>query len=91
VKNSIRRLLSGNVRTSSITTLICSPTEGLGYCCEELFFRAYRDVGLIAARLGCSERAVREHKAAPRACDNCERCLRRGGGPTTNITPCPPR
>ncbi len=83
---NIRRLLSHNVRTPSITNLICSETDGLGYCCEARFFLLYRDVGLIAARLGCSERAVREHRAKPKACDHNEHCPARGGGDPTNTS-----
>jgi hypothetical protein len=79
----MRQLLQHNVRPHSITELICSDKTGLGYCCEQRFFELYKDVALIAARLGCSERAVREHKASPRACDHKGGCLKRGGGETT--------
>jgi len=82
---NIRRLLTDNVRTPSIRSLICSQTAGLGYCCEALFFSLYRDVALIAARLGCSERAIRAHRASPQACDHNEHCTKRCGGDPTNL------
>ena len=54
-------------------------TEGLGYCCEFGFFRRYKRTGLIAERLGVSERAVRYRKelfaAGKIKCKNCPGCL----------------
>lgn len=78
MSNKKVRLLCGhNGRPESITALICSEKEGLGYCCEQRFFELYKNTSLIAARLGCSERGVRKHKASPKPCDNCGRCLHR--------------
>ena len=42
---------------------IASLVRELGYCCEARFFSLYRQTGLIAARLGVSDRAVRYRKA----------------------------
>lgn len=54
-------------------------TDGLGYCCEYGFFRRYKRTGLIAERLGVSERAVRYRKELFRsgevACQHCEKCI----------------
>jgi len=54
--------------------------DGLGYCCEYAFFRLHKRTGLIAARLGVSDRAVRYHKAAFKAgdlkCECTDRCLK---------------
>lgn len=35
----------------------------MGYCCPYAFFRLYKRTGLIAARLGVTERTVRRWKA----------------------------
>jgi hypothetical protein len=37
--------------------------SSLGYCCPYAFIRLFKQTGLIAARLGCSERTVRWWKA----------------------------
>jgi len=54
-------------------------TDGLGYCCEYIFFHYYKDTSMIAARLGVTTRAIRKHKAAFAAgelrCENCKNCL----------------
>lgn len=58
--------------------MICSPTQGLGYCCEWVFFSCFRSTRLIAARLGVSPRTVRMHKKAAResgCCEKLETCL----------------
>ncbi len=46
------------MKTSSLIT------DGLGYCCEWLFFHRFKDRtdSLIAARLGVSPRTVRQHR-----------------------------
>jgi len=49
--------------------------EGLGYCCLYAFFKTYKRTGLIAARLGVSDRAIRYHKMAFK--DNCLSCEKR--------------
>ena len=52
-------------------------TEGLGYCCEWFFFQHFQNSDLIAARLGCSVRAVQVHKAAEKRCEECPNCMRK--------------
>ena len=56
-------------------------TTGLGYCCEWHFFQRYRDARLIAARLGITERTVRQHLydalAGKVGCTDCKRCVKR--------------
>lgn len=51
-----------NPREGTLADLI---TTGLGYCCEAWFWAYFKDVstGLVAARLGVSERAVRKRRA----------------------------
>ena len=53
--------------------------DGLGYCCESAFFRCFKRTGLIATRLGVSERAVRYRKELFRAgkleCNHCKKCM----------------
>jgi hypothetical protein len=68
----------GKPRAKRITihTLICDKEMGLGYCCEWIFFRLYKDTALIATRLGVTKRAVRYHKAADRACAASPACLK---------------
>jgi len=58
---------------------ILSLIRKLGYCCEHRFFSLYRQTGLIAARLGVSDRAVRYRKAMFKAKElpRCERCRSR--------------
>jgi hypothetical protein len=57
--------------------------SSLGYCCWWAFFRRNKRTGMIATRLGCSDRAVRyqkaRFKAGERRCENCEGCLKRKG------------
>jgi len=54
-------------------------TQDLGYCCPWFFFTHFRQTGLIAARLGVSERAVRYAKEAVddgrTTCEGCPNCL----------------
>jgi len=45
--------------------------DGLGYCCEWKFFSLYHDCEVIAARLGVTSRAVRNHKARFEAGELC--------------------
>ena len=47
----------------TVSLLICG-RDGLGYCCEWLFFTQFRKTSFIADRLGVTSRAVRIHKAA---------------------------
>jgi hypothetical protein len=48
-----------NISRGTIHHLI---TSGLGYCCPWMFFHLFRKTGVIAARLGVTERAVRYAK-----------------------------
>jgi hypothetical protein len=57
---SYRHLLGYSNTSPSLKHLI---TDGLGYCCLWAFFQRNRQTGLIALRLGVTERAVRFHKA----------------------------
>jgi hypothetical protein len=50
-------------------------TSGLNYCCPYAFFRKNKRTGLIAARLGVTDRAVRYWKMAFK--DNCLSCEKR--------------
>lgn len=54
-------------------------TQGLGYCCPWFFFQHFRQTGLIAARLGVTERAVRYAKArvddGEGRCEGCPDCM----------------
>lgn len=54
-------------------------TKDLGYCCLYAFFRLYRQTGVIATRLGVTDRAIRKHKEAFRAgelrCGKCKTCM----------------
>ena len=45
----------------TLNELICGE-NGLGYCCEWLFFTQFRKTGVIAERLGVTTRAVRYHR-----------------------------
>lgn len=62
-----RELYTNNLRElprpGTINHLI---TEGLGYCCEGLFWQLYASTpsDLIAARLGVTPRAVNTHRRA---------------------------
>ena len=38
--------------------------NGLGYCCLFCFFKCHKRTGMIAERLGVTDRAVRYHKMA---------------------------
>lgn len=64
-------------KRETVHSLIC---DGLGYCCEFAFFRLNKRTGLIAARLGVTDRAIRYHKAAFKAgefrCKNAAKCLK---------------
>jgi hypothetical protein len=48
-----------NIPRDTVHQLI---TSGLGYCCPWMFFHLFRKTGMIAARLGVTERAVRYAK-----------------------------
>lgn len=47
-------------KRSPFETLVCG---GLGYCCPYAFLRVNKQTGMIAARLGVTERTVRLWKA----------------------------
>jgi len=55
-------------------------TSGLKYCCPYGFFKMHKRTGLIAARLGVTERAVRYWKMAFKQgdlkCEGCKNCLK---------------
>ena len=55
-------------------------TEGLGYCCLWAFFKLHKRTGMIAERLGVTDRAVRYHKMAFKdgnlSCEKCQKCLK---------------
>jgi len=55
-------------------------TQGLGYCCVWGFFKKHKRTGLIAARLGVTDRTVRYHKMAFKegclACEKKANCLK---------------
>lgn len=46
----------------------------LHYCCPYAFFRLFKQTGLIAARLGLSERTVRRWKHRPKTCEKLACC-----------------
>jgi hypothetical protein len=48
------------VNRSQTEALIC---DGLGYCCAYAFFRVHKRTGMIAARLGVTDRTVRYWKS----------------------------
>lgn len=54
--------------------------EGLGYCCLFCFFKCHKRTGLIAERLGVTDRAIRYHKMAFKdgmlKCEQLEKCLK---------------
>ena len=64
-------------RRLTVEHLIC---DGLGYCCQFAFFSLHRQTGLIAARLGVCERAIRYHKMAFKhgdmECQHLKTCLK---------------
>lgn len=64
----------------TVRLLLTAPhPSGLGYCCPWLFFRHFKQTGLIALRLGVTDRAVRYAKAEAR-CASCEgkaNCMKR--------------
>ena len=55
-------LSNRNSRVS--TTEDCITANGLGYCCEWVFWARFQEVPdlLIAARLGVTDRTVRRHR-----------------------------
>lgn len=61
----------------TVKHLIC---EGLGFCCEYAFFKLQKRTGLIADRLGVTDRAIRYHKLAFKdgnmACERRDKCLK---------------
>ena len=61
----------------TVKRLVC---EGLNYCCLWAFFRLHKRTGLIATRLGVTERAIRYWKMAFKqgdlSCEKCEKCLK---------------
>ena len=63
----------------TVNELICGE-NGLGYCCEWVFFMKYQQTGVIAERLGVTTRAVRYHRAPFRAgeldCEGRENCMK---------------
>ena len=69
-----------NPREGTLADLI---TTGLGYCCEAWFWSYFKDVstGLVAARLGVSERAVRKRRALFKqgelVCQEKTKCLKK--------------
>tara|TARA_R110000868_G_scaffold141892_3_gene358821 strand:- start:4362 stop:4601 length:240 start_codon:yes stop_codon:yes gene_type:complete len=56
-------------------------TQDLGYCCPYFFFTHFRNTGLLAARLGVTDRAIRLAKArvddGEWTCPGSASCLRR--------------
>ena len=65
----------------TVKRLITEPRPyGLGYCCIYAFFRLFKRTGLIAARLGLTDRAIRYHKMAYKDgdmhCEKCPNCLK---------------
>ena len=54
--------------------------NGLGYCCEWIFFNKYRKTAEIALRLGVTTRAVRYHKSrydeGELSCEKRDCCLK---------------
>lgn len=70
--------LSGRNR-SLFERLVCE--EGLGYCCPAALFRVTKRTGMIAARLGMTDRTVRLWKARFKAkeigCEKQPNCLHR--------------
>jgi hypothetical protein len=60
----------------TVRLAITSKEEGLGYCCPWLFFQLFPSTGLVARRLGFSERRVYEAKIEARAagCGHCAGC-----------------
>jgi len=69
-----------NPREGTLADLI---TTGLGYCCEAWFWAYFKNVstGLVAARLGVSERAVRKRRAMFKqgelVCQEKTKCLKK--------------
>ena len=63
----------------TVEELICGE-NGLGYCCEWVFFTQFRKTGQIAQRLGVTDRAVRKHKANFKTgeldCERRENCMK---------------
>lgn len=62
-------------------TINNSITDGLGYCCEWLFFRLYKRPTEISARLGFSKRMCAMHKSnalAQETCPGLAKCQYRG-------------
>jgi hypothetical protein len=49
------------LRTDSLESMI---TQGLGYCCPQVFWSYYHDTAapILAARFGCTPETVRKHK-----------------------------
>lgn len=72
------RLRRDNPNRLTVKSLICND---MGYCCLWAFFTKYKQTGLIAARLGVTDRAIRKHKADFREgfieCENRSRCMKR--------------
>ena len=73
----MRQYQDHNRRRNTVESLI----RDLGYCCMWGFFRfVSKRTGMIAARLGVTERAVRYAKAkfasAEIRCENRESCLK---------------
>ena len=62
----------------TIQNLVCG-TDGLGYCCLNLFYSRYKSSTLIAARLGVSVRAVEyglnTFRKGGYKCQESEKCM----------------
>lgn len=78
LRRSPRRLRADNVRVTFKS--LVTGKHGLNYCCVWAFFKLHKRTGLIAARLGLTDRAVRYNKARFKsgefACEKCEKCLK---------------
>ena len=79
--NNTSELSSNNTRVvpGSVRDLV---ETGLGYCCEYVFWRTYKNVttDLIAARLGMAPRTVNRHRQhfdeGLIECANCPNCMK---------------
>lgn len=59
--NTTHEVSGDKPRVNTVAYLI---TEGLGYCCEHIFWSTFQHVSaeLVAARFGIAERTVRRHR-----------------------------
>jgi hypothetical protein len=66
----------------TLRILVTSPPAegGLGYCCPYFFFKRFRRTGLVAARLGVTDRAVQIAKSRIASgewvCEKRETCMK---------------